>query len=46
MEDKRIWIDVAEIQECIEEESVDVRWVESKGMLADSLTKKGARSDG
>ena len=41
VEDKRLRIDIAQIQECIKEENVEIRWVESKRMLADCLTKRG-----
>ena len=45
VEDKRLRIDIAQIQECVETEGVKVDWVQSEEMLADGLTKKGAKSN-
>ena len=38
VEDKKLRIDIAQIQETIEKENAELRWVEAKNMIADSLT--------
>ena len=45
VEDKRLRLDIAQIQEEIKDQQVQVKWVNSDSMLADSLTKKNAKAD-
>ena len=45
VEDKRLRLDIAQVQECIKKDSIEVRWVQGGDMLADCLTKKGANPD-
>ena len=45
VEDKKLRIDIAQIQESINLEKVELRWVSSNNMLADSLTKSGVKAD-
>ena len=44
VEDKRLRLDIAQIQECVRIEDVSVHWVPAERMLADCLTKSGASS--
>jgi len=45
-EEKRLRLDVSEIQECVERGDVEsITWVPTQKMLADCLTKKGANSE-
>ena len=43
--DKKLRCDIAQIQESIEKEKVDLRWTQAGSMLADCLTKKGVNPD-
>ena len=45
VEDKKRRCDIAQIQESIEKEKVDLRWTQAGSMLADCLTKKGVNPD-
>ena len=45
VEDKKLRCDIAQIQESIEKERVDLRWIQAGSMLADCLTKKGANPE-
>ena len=45
VEDKRLRLDIAQIQECVAEHKVTVRWVSAADMVADCLTKRGAKAD-
>lgn len=45
VEDKRLRLDIAQVQECIKKEALEVRWVQAGDMLADCLTKGGANPD-
>ena len=45
VEDKKLRIDIAQIQEAVEKENAEIKWVEAGNMIADCLTKKGAMSD-
>ena len=45
VEDKRLRLDIAQVQECIKEDKLEVRWVKAEDMLADSLTKRGVNAD-
>ena len=45
VEDKKLRCDIAQIQESIEKEKVDLRWIQTGSMLADCLTKKGANPE-
>ena len=45
VEDKKLRCDIAQIQESIEKEKVDLRWTQAGSMLADCLTKKGVNPD-
>ena len=45
VEDKRLRLDIAQIQEEIKDQQVQVKWVNSDSMLADPLTKKNANAD-
>ena len=45
VEDKRLRLDIAQIQECVAEHKVTVRWVGAPGMIADCLTKRGVKVD-
>lgn len=40
--DKRLRLDIAEIQETVNREINDIKWIQTSDMLADCLTKKGA----
>ena len=45
-EEKRLRLDVSEIQECVERGDIEsITWVPTQKMLADCLTKKGANSE-
>ena len=44
VEDKKLRCDLAQIQETVNTENVEVKWVPGSEMLADSLTKKTANS--
>ena len=41
VEDTRLRMDIAQVQESIKKDALEVRWVEGGDMLADCLTKKG-----
>ena len=45
VEDKKLRCDIAQIQESVQKEKVDLRWTQAGSMLADCLTKKGANPD-
>ena len=45
MEDKKLRCDIAQIQENIQVENVDLIWVKAEMMLADCLTKQGVNLD-
>ena len=45
VEDKWLRLDIAQVQECIKKEALQVRWVQSSNMLADCLTKRGVNLD-
>ena len=45
MEDKRLRLDITQIQECGKKSKVKVIWVQADNMLADCLTKRGGKSD-
>ena len=45
VEDKKLRIDIAQIQEAVEKENAEIKWVEAGNMIADCLTKRGAKSD-
>jgi hypothetical protein len=44
VDDKKLRCDIAMIQESEDKEKVDVRWVPGDRMIADCLTKRGART--
>jgi hypothetical protein len=45
VEDKKLRLDIAQIQEAIAKEKVELRWIRAGDMLADCLTKSGAKAD-
>ena len=45
VEDKKLHCDIAQIQESIKKEKVELCWIKSSKMLADCLTKSGANPD-
>lgn len=45
VEDKRLRLDIAQIQEEVKDQQVQVKWVNSGSMLADCLTKRTAKAD-
>ena len=45
VEDKKLRLDIAQIQETLSTENVTLQWIETASMLADSLTKNGVNSD-
>ena len=45
VEDKRLRLDIAQIQECVAEHKVTVKWVGAADMIADCLTKRGVKAD-
>ena len=45
VEDKRLRLDIAQIQEEVQDQKVQVLWVKSESMLADCLTKRNAKAD-
>ena len=45
VEDKRLRLDIAQVQESIKLDALEVRWVQAGDMLADCLTKRGANPD-
>ena len=45
VEDKRQRLDIALIKQDVEEQAVEVRWVETGDMLADPLTKNTVKAD-
>ena len=45
VEDKRLRIDIAQVQEYVKKKVMEVRWVKAEEMLADGLTKKGVNVD-
>ena len=45
VEDKKLRLDIAQIQESIAKEKVEIRWIPAGSMLADCLTKSGAKAD-
>ena len=45
VEDKKLRLDIAQIQESLSTENVTLQWIETASMLADSLTKNGVNSD-
>ena len=42
VEDKKMRLDIAQVRECIEEERLEVSWIQAEEMLARCLTRKGA----
>ena len=45
VEDKKLRCDIAQIQENIQVENVNLIWVKAEMMLADCLTKQGVNPD-
>ena len=45
VKDRRLRIDMAQIQEVIKKEKVSLLWIPGNEMLADILTKKGVCAD-
>ena len=45
VKDRRLRIDMAQIQEAIQEENIELLWIPGNEMLADILTKKGVSAD-
>ena len=45
VEDKKLRCDIAQIQENIQVENVDLIWMNAEMMLADCLTKQGVNPD-
>ena len=45
VEDKKLRLDIAQIQEDVEREKVEIKWVRARDMLADCLTKAGVKAD-
>ena len=45
VDDKKLRLDIAQIQEAVSEENVQVIWIKAEEMLADCLTKKGVNGD-
>jgi hypothetical protein len=45
VEDKKLRCDIAQIQEYVDKEKVELVWTKSEDMLADGLTKRGASTD-
>ena len=45
VKDRRLRIDMAQIQEAIQEENMELLWIEGSEMLTDILTKKGVSED-
>ena len=45
VEDKRLCLDIAQIQEEVQDQKVQVKWVNLESMLADCLTKRNAKAD-
>ena len=45
VEDKRLRLDIAQIQEEVQDQKVQVKWVNLESMLADCLTKRNAKAD-
>ena len=45
VDDKKLRLDIAQIQEAVSEENVQVNWIKAEEMLADCLTKKGVNGD-
>ena len=45
VEDKRLRLNIAQIQECVVEHKVTVRWVGAADMIADCLIKRGLKAD-
>ena len=44
VDDKKLRLDIAQIQESVREENIEIKWVKTHDMLADSLTKNGVNS--
>ena len=45
VDEKRLRIDIAQIQEAVSKERVEVNWVPAGKMLADCLTKRGMNAE-
>ena len=45
VKDRRLRIDMTQIQEAIREENIELLWIPGNEMLADILTKKGVSAD-
>ena len=45
VEDKRLRLDIAQIQEEVKDQQVQVKWVNSGSMLVDCLTNRTAKAD-
>ena len=43
--DKRLLVDIARIKEMIKENEVNVKWINGREQLADTLTKRGASTE-
>ena len=43
--DLRLRVEIARLREMVDDEEIEVKWVEGKYQLADCLTKKGASSN-
>ena len=46
VEDRRLRLDIAQIEECVKKSGVKVLWVQADEMLAYCLTKRGGKADG
>ena len=44
--DRRLRLDIAQIQECVKESKVKIVWVKTNNMLADCTTRRGGKTDG
>ena len=45
VEDKKLRLDIAQIQEAVTTENVEIKWVPTGEMIADCLTKRGVKTD-
>ena len=45
VEDKKLRLDIAQIQEAVVTENVEIKWVPTGEMIADCLTKRGVKSE-
>ena len=44
--DRRLRINIVQIQECVKESKVEIIWVKTDDMLVDCMTKRGGKPDG